>query len=357
MSLAVAGLVLLLEVMLRFLPVTDYTYPLPVNDKNPVARNLPNRDLTYSAGWRFENRNQIRVNNDGFINDQDYDAHAPLPLVAVVGDSYIEALMVPFAQTLQGRLAEKFRSNLRIYSFGFSGAPLSQYLIWARYAREKYKNQFLIINVIANDFDESLLKYKNAPGGNYYDAGANGNLSLTRVDYRFTPYRFVFKSALLRYLLLNLGVAEIRQKLRAWFAAPSDYVGNTQAKVSEEVIKDSKRAIEAFFRDLQSYSGLPKNRILLLIDGMRPAIYDPRALRDAETSYFAQMRREFVAKGVGEGYTVVDLQPKLIEHFQREAQRFEFPNDGHWNGLGHRIAADAVTQSPAFRDFMLSIGN
>lgn len=357
MALAVAGTCLTLEVLLRFLPVADYTYPMPVNEQNPVARNLPNRNITYSAGWRFENRNNVRVNNDGFINDQDYREHAPLPLVALVGDSYVEALRVPYARTLQGRLAAAFRAKLRVYSFGFSGAPLSQYLVWARYAREKYKNGFLIVNVVGNDFDESLLKYKNRPGASYYAPDANGDLRLTRVDYEFTRFRFVFKSALARYLLLSLGAADFRQKLRALWVAPSGYAGNTLAAVPAEVIEDSQRAIDAFFRDLPVYSGLPKERILLLVDAMRPAIYDPIALRDAETSYYAQMRKEFVRKGVSAGYSVVDLQPVFIDHFAREAKRFEYPNDGHWNAVGHSVAASAVAQSPVFSKFLMHIGN
>ncbi|MBM4264066.1 MAG: hypothetical protein FJ145_21920 [Deltaproteobacteria bacterium] len=357
LALAVSALGLILEVLLRFLPVLDYTYPMPVNEQNPVARNLPNRNLTYSAGWRLENHNKVRVNNDGFINDQDYYEHALLPLVAVVGDSYIEALMVPFAQTLQGRLADTLRAKLRVYSFGFSGAPLSQYLVWARYASEKYKNDFLIINVVANDFNESLLKYKNRAGASYYAPDDNGNLRLTRLDYTSTRYRLAFKSALVRYLLLNLGVAEIRQRIHAFWAAPSDYVGNTLAVVSADVIEDSTRAIDAFFRDLPTYSGLPKQRVLLLVDAMRPQIYDPIALRDAETSYYGQMRREFISKGLSAGYAVVDLQPMFIEHFARESQRFEYPNDGHWNPIGHGVAATAVAQSSVFKDFQIDIGS
>ena len=61
-----------LEVIFRFLPVSDYTYPQPVNDKSPVSKALPNREMMFSKGWNFLYRNKLRVNDDGFINDHNY---------------------------------------------------------------------------------------------------------------------------------------------------------------------------------------------------------------------------------------------------------------------------------------------
>ena len=94
-----------------------------------------------------------RVNNAGFVNDQVYRKEDEPPLLAVVGDLYIQAAMVPYPETLHGRLASNLEGRLRVYSFGASGAPLSQYLIWARHAVRDYGAQALVINVVGNDFD------------------------------------------------------------------------------------------------------------------------------------------------------------------------------------------------------------
>ena len=45
-----------------------------------------------------------RSNNEGWIDEQDYRRDDPTPLLAIVGDSYIEAQMVPYADTMQARL-------------------------------------------------------------------------------------------------------------------------------------------------------------------------------------------------------------------------------------------------------------
>ena len=89
------------EIVLRFLPVASGLRSMPVNAANPVLRFSPNRALVYSLGWNFHTVVRGRVNNAGYVNDQDYVREGP-PLIAVIGNSFIEAQMVPYAETLQG---------------------------------------------------------------------------------------------------------------------------------------------------------------------------------------------------------------------------------------------------------------
>ena len=46
--------------------------------------------------------------------------------------------------------------ELEIYSFGISGAPLSTYYQIAKYVSQKFNPDLFIINVVNNDYDESL---------------------------------------------------------------------------------------------------------------------------------------------------------------------------------------------------------
>ena len=93
------------EIVLRFLPVSEGLRTEAVNHADPVFHFTPEREAIWSRGWRFEQVNRVRVNNAGYVNDQRYDPADPRPLLAVVGDSYVEASMVPYARTLHGRLA------------------------------------------------------------------------------------------------------------------------------------------------------------------------------------------------------------------------------------------------------------
>ncbi len=206
-ALTIATCLLLAELVLRFLPVASAMYTAPVTARNPVFRFAPNRDFVYSRDWDMALANRGHVNNAGFVNDQDYRKDGELPLLAVIGDSMIEAAMVPYRDTLQGRLAELLAGKLRVYSFATAGAPLSQYLIWARHAVREYGAQALIINVVGNDFDESHSAYKTSPGFWHYVPDVDGTLRLRLFEYRPGRLRdVVVASALARYLLFNMQV-------------------------------------------------------------------------------------------------------------------------------------------------------
>src|SRR5947209_10581609 len=135
---------LVAEMVFRFLPVSTGLRSMPVTAADPVLHFTPNRPFTNSLGWTMHNVVHGRVNNAGFVNDQDYIRDGP-PLIAVIGDSFIEAQMVPYAQSLQGRLAAALNDTFRVYSFAGSRAPLCQCLIWAGYAVEEYGARAVVI--------------------------------------------------------------------------------------------------------------------------------------------------------------------------------------------------------------------
>ena len=335
------GLVLvLLEVVLRFFPVNAGLRTQPVNHASPVIHFEPDRTSTWSRFADFSMRNTVHANNYGFINDQDYAPSATLPLVAVIGDSYVEAAMVPYAQTLQGRLAADLKDRYRVYSFGVSGAPLSQYLAFAEFARETFRPGKMVFVIIANDYDESLLRYKNSPGLHYFRETGDG-LVLERVDYAPSLLRrLVRQSRLCMYLINNL---QAQNAIRPLFASkPERYVGQTSADAGRERVSLSKQGVDAFFRLLPQYAGLPPEDIVLAVDALRPELYSGEEDGSARDSYAAIMRNYFLGKARELGYPAIDMTVPFRQDYAEHGQRFEFPRDGHWNGRGHGVAARSV---------------
>jgi len=335
------------EVVLRFLPVPTGLATVPVTADSPVYHFTPNRDWIFSRDWDLALANRGRSNNVGFINDQDYSKHGDTPLLAVVGDSYIEAAMVHYPDTLQGHLAKSLESELRVYSFAASGAPLSQYLIWARHAVKEYGAAALIINVVGNDFDESLAMYRAAPGFWYYVPDTNQVLHLRLFEFHPSILRkLVRASALLRYLVINLKVGEVSTNMKRLVAgSPTRFVGNTPSDTDGTRIKNSLAAIDAFFRDMTDFVGLPHNQVLFTLDGMRY----PEAAAAARGSYFEIMREAFKSKAEALGYEVIDLDRWFFARYLASHERFEYPRDGHWNAIGHAVAAEAVMASKLIR--------
>jgi hypothetical protein len=338
---------LALELVLRLMPVFEPLETQPVNSEAPYMHRRPNNNATYSVGWNFAIVNKVRTNNFGFVNDQDYRAEDDRPLLAIVGDSYIEALVLPYAQTIHGRLARLVGPRGRVYSFGIGGWPLSQYLAYARFLRDTFRPRVMVVVVVGNDFDQSLLEYGPSPGNHYFARGPEGSLELRLLPFDPSAWRRVIaSSALLRYVFVNLSLPALIKNVRP--RGSDDFVGNVAAKANRSRVERGSEVVDRFLELLPACSGLDSGEVVLLVDGMRPHLYDPAALASAEESFFAVMRRRLIARATTAGYVVIDMQPRFIARHALDGARFEWPMDGHWNKHGHEEAAKAVAETGLF---------
>lgn len=349
--LGLLGVLLALEIGLRFLPVNQTLGSLPVNESNPMLRFLPNRTTVWSEGPTFCLTNTVHSNNYGFINDQDYDPQGAGPLLAVVGDSFVEALMVPYPRTGQGVLARELAGRARVYSFARAGAPLSQYLASSRWAVREFHPRRLVVVVVSNDFDESLLQYKSDGGFHYYAKNADGGLDLVRQDYlRGLGALVVPHSRLLLYLLTNLRVQTILRQLSYRLSPPERFAGQTEAAYDGERLTDSQRAVDQVLLDFQ-HTGLAPADICFVVDGLRPDLYTPEGQRAAASSYAGIMNAYFMDHARRAGFAVIDMQPIFLADYAVNHGRFEYPCDPHWNERGHFLFAKAVLDSGFLKDW------
>jgi hypothetical protein len=347
------------ELCLRLLPVNTGLRSVAVSEHQPIFHFQPDRDFVYSKGWRLDMVNRGHVNNAGFVNNVDYDADAAHPRLAIIGDSYVEALMVPYAETMQGRLSAAIGKQGQVFSFAASGAPLSQYLVWANHARAMWGADALVITVVGNDFDESLAAVRVGPGFHHYVESPESGLMLRRFDYTPNPLgRLGVHSALVRYLLFNLNVAQLWESAvirwaQSGIAHAADlpaFAGNTAATTANGRLETSRRAVDAFFRDLPGYAGLPPTRVLFVVDGFRVPTDPAGEALNAQT-YFGQMRRYFMEQAQARGYGVIDGDESFMPYLSAHPQaRMDYPTDGHWNGLAHGLMAERIAAAPMFRE-------
>ena len=356
----------LAEGICRLPPVHSGFEVQPVEAANPIIRFRQNRDYLYSHGPFLTNVNRGHVNNDGFVNDQDYQPADTRPLLAVIGDSYIEAAMVPYPLTVQGRLAARQDGGRRIYSFASSGSSLLDYRYYAIYARQRFGAEWLVINVVGNDFDEMLLRYKQSQGFHCFSEQTDGSLSPMLIEYHPTwPRTLLRHSALARYVVFNIGsttpvvgrLLEGVHRLRLWLtdpitranAASPAFVGNSASDADPLRVELSKRATVWVLDHLPESVGLPITHVLILIDGYR--LFEPDQIEAARHSFFGVMREYLIGEARRRGYEVEDMQEWFDRRHRRDGAVFEFPDDGHWNALGHEEAANAVMSSELYRRF------
>jgi len=342
---------LIAEIALQFSPVNTGLATLPVNEANPVQRFAPNRNFTFSKGWFFEIVNHGHVNNFGYVNNIDYEPNKTTPLLAVIGDSYIEAVMVPYDETLQGRLEHSLAdSSNRVYSFGASGAALSQYLNFAQYARDVFHPVGLVVVIVGNDFDESLCKYSFGSAQHCYQLDDNKKLILKRIDYKPNLLKTIArKSALVRHIFYNTAGFRTTLLTAKHKQEKVKYVGNKRVDFTQQKLDLSKKAVDQFLIDLPVLSDISPENIVFVVDGIRPQLYQPEKLPEVKDSYVAIMLKYFIGQADTKGFEVIDMQPRFIKRHLRDKARFEFSTDHHWNGAGHSEASSAVEQSSMFK--------
>lgn len=337
---------LLLEIILQFLPVNSYIPLEPVTKENPVVHAKPYTKQTYSAGWYFDAQNKSTMNAQGYNAAFDFEDNPDKPLIAVVGDSYIEARMVPFEETVQQRLNAALGDGVDVYGVGVGGAPMSQYLIFAQMMRDKYHPDFMIVNIVGNDFDESLPQYKNAPRFHYFVPDEEGELKPSLIgEYRPSFLKeLISRSALVRYLYFNLNLSNTVNKISFVLRNKEEMQEPEGQQKDEQRIVDSQKAVDAFLKLLPDYTGLSKNKILITVDAHRDYIYLGEVLPEG-ADYFATMRSSLLEKARRQGYKTLDLQGVFEKAYKAHQKSFEYREDRHWNGYAHGVVADAVLSS------------
>jgi hypothetical protein len=327
---------ILLEIIFRVLPVSDRLETLPVNEANPIFRYAPNRLFRISIGQYFQIRTVKRTNKSGFFSDMDFVADTACRKIAFIGDSFVEALQVANPQSVHARLNALLPPGHCVYGIGSSGSALSQYVAYARYAVEAFDPEALVFLIYANDFEQSVLGYDDRPGHHFYDS----TFRLVRKDY--TPSRLrdlASHSAFIRYLYLHLKLLA-PQRRRSPQAAGTDSAAQIRL---DDRIRMSKAVTEHFLRDVRAIAG--QRTVYLLIDGIRPGLYRDRDTVASPKGFVPTMYGYLARRAGEEGFTAVDLDPVFRAHYAVHRQRFEFPTDGHWNALGHAVAATALASA------------
>lgn len=376
---------LTLEIALRFFPVFS---GMPVNRESPVYSFIPYTTIQRSNHWNMTGARKRQVNNLGFISDQHYQVDISAnakPLIAIIGDSYIEAMQVDYANTTEANIVKRCADGARVYSFGAQFAPLSQYLSWVQYVGNTFAPQVMVINIVGNDFDESLLSYQRSSNGGGVPGMQFFEWTQDRVELVVVPFkpegvitRMLRHSALAQYLVRNVGVVNLWKDYRQRLLAPpqekgvaaqvqvdakpqagsntivspiepeshSEYVGNAKRIYDAQKLRDSQKAVNEFLRRLPQVAQLPPKSIVLSVDAERPQIYTPKGRLDTD-SFFSVMRAYFIQQARAQGFVVLDLRPAMMAQFDRTGERFEFPDDNHWNAAGHQLLASQLLRTPA----------
>jgi hypothetical protein len=314
--------VMVFEMLLSVLPVIAGIHAGPPDADWPSARLVPNTEFTYSAGWDLRNVHRGRINNMGFVAPHDYVQGEKA--ILVFGDSFVESLMNPYQDTLQGHLAKAGP----VYNFGVSGAALGDYLGNAASAARLYRPQWAIFVLTADDVAEGL----HVRTGHYHFTmqGERAMLRLTPPHRHTTPELWLRSTATVRYLRGNLKTTThslFKHLPRA-------------AKVGAAGGDDEALVIDAFLDGVPGALGLPAKRIILIFDADRNRIYHGTQADAGWSPAQLETRTLFMAAAKARGFAVVDTHALFADEFESSGRRLDHgPEDMHWNALGHALVA------------------
>ncbi|MBZ0264594.1 hypothetical protein K8I28_07985 [bacterium] len=330
------------ELTFRFIIPASFP-PYHQTDPNGNVMNYNaslNSDGLFTIGNFAQQRGRWHINNYGWNSPFDYDRSSTKPLVAIIGDSYVDGLQLDVDQKMSSLVADSLQDSMRVYSFGMAGAPFSQYLHVSRYVNTNFDPDILVFVVIHNDFDESHTDMIRNPLFMQIEDSAHGINEIPPKAYRpNNTIRMIRKSALVRYLYINLHAKEVLQgfinRLTMGGDAP-EYNMNINVDAMFERLEDIKSGITYLIETILKENS--DKRVIFIMDGLREEIYN-NSFKNSKLMFLHMLMSEICASRDCE---FIDMTPIFKTHYAKHKQRFETPYDNHWNKLGHELVANTV---------------
>ncbi|MEG4944817.1 SGNH/GDSL hydrolase family protein [Microcoleus sp. F4-D5] len=329
-----------------------------------------------SGEWKGEGASFVQVNSEGLRDREHTKAKPPNTLrVAVLGDSFTEAIHVPVEQTFWSKLERKLgnceavkgRKNVEVINFGVQGYGTAQALIMLRKKVWDYNPDIVVLAFfIGNDIINNSPKLEYDRYRPFFVYDASGKLvpdmsfrNLAPIDRNDKAVSFVDR--LPTFIVNNSRILQVIKKVdldTKKRQLSEDFTALSTLNLKEPQNADWEeawRVTEGLIVTLRN-EVVQKNADFLVV-----TIGDPMQVeRDAK------MREDFTKNnkiqdlfypdrrleklGAREGFRVLNLAEQFqgyTEKYQVCAHGFEnsVPCRGHWNELGHRLGSILINRN------------
>ena len=333
------GMLLILELVFTFIIPADqfpYYYYDP-DDRILRFSTAEQREGVHTIGLLAQQRAKWSINNAGWNSAVNFETSKHKPRIAIIGDSYVEAMQVNIGDSLAGQLRNLVSPHFDVYDFGISGAPLSQYLQMARYVRRRFDPDIVVINVVHNDFHESLCSVTRKVGMLCLEDDGQDIREAPILAYQpNSVFRLVRHSSVIRYLIGNMQIETRLKRLTASKQNNQKYNANIDVEKAKSLRESIRKAIDYIHRTIVlENNGRP---VVFLMDAPRKDIYKGTT-SESNVRWMNELLEEKTAQY---GLPLVDLSNEFKSLFEAEKVHFESEYDFHWNENGHRVAAYAL---------------
>lgn len=319
------AVLVILEIVFRVLPVSTvtrngyYIHPL-------IVTYPPHHCFTIATGWDLKNAQRNCSNNLGFLADRDFvqDPRA----IALIGDSFVEANMLPAKDRLAAQLEAELAGR-PVYSMGGPGSNLLDYAERAKFAAEKFGTRTFVFVLERGDIRQSI-----CGSGNVHGVCLDAK-SLTLETHVLPPpssiKRFVRESALAQYVFSQIKFDT--SKLISRLLQTESIQNRLTAKPLP--LETSSKVVRLFFERI---SGIREARFLFLIDADRTQTTETPLDQDDELAVFARA-------AVASQAPVIDPTREFGAFVRTSGRALEVgPYDHHWNASAVHIVASLISR-------------
>lgn len=328
------------------------------------------------AVWKREGYAHIEINGHGF-RDRERTAVKPRDVfrIAVLGDSYVEALQVPLEQTfgyvleqLLGDCKVRERKRFEVMNFGVSGYGTAQELLLYRHKVREFSPDLVLLAFTSGNDVRNNTRMLEADSLRPYFIYQEGQL---REDRSFVDTRLYRVARTVSPLIAQSRLLQLANKVRIQLkqdarerqmrghvsldagielGLDAEVYRETKEPVWEEAWKVTEGLLEMFAAETR-HDGVVlviatlSNSIQVNPDSSaRKAYAEALGVRDL---FYPDRRISRVAERLG--VPAIMLAPRLAELAQANGVYLHgFPNTapgvGHWNEAGHRAAARVLSE-------------
>lgn len=343
-------------VFLLFCELVLFRFVLPASDvpRNAFVNDVVRYQPGQSGVWRV--RDEIaapyKINAQGWnspLPDYPVERNPGVSRIAFVGDSFVEALQVPFDKSFADVTGARLAAGrpVEVQRFGVAGAPLSQYLQMVEREVEQRRPDLIVVMLVHNDFDESFAFKPGRYTSSFLKLKIEGGKVVGEAapaPWRAGWLEFLRQSATARFLLYRWQVRP--QALVDAFLGPARAAGEGGYAANIDIAgvfaqeADIRVATDYLFGRLKARADAIGAKLQFVMDGDRGAIYAGRI--DSPVLKLNRIAGEMAAK---HGIAFLDLHPVFAAEWAKAGKRFEFVSDAHWNEYGHQVAAAAVAEA------------
>jgi hypothetical protein len=366
-AIAAASVAVSLAAAEGLLRLTGFSYPLfHVPDELTGLALRPGAE-----GWyRDEGEAFVRINARGWRDiDRPVSRHPKTVRIAVLGDSFTEALQVPAGEAFPALLERELdrcaafgERPVEVLNFGVAGSGTAQQLLTLRHRVWAYDPQLVLLAFFpANDVVNNSPRLERWAARPFLRRGASG--FFLDVSFRDDPaFRDQLATAPWHAAIADLRLAQLLRRVRDGAYGGWRQGGLGEPGLQEQVFvphaagdwAEAWEITEALVTGMHEEARSRGARFLVASLTTGAMVY-PDAQKRARFAAALGVpdllypERRLGALGAQAGFDVVALGEPMQRHAELTGEYLHgFANtragSGHWNRAGHRVAADLLAQ-------------